>query len=222
MHKITCIITLVALVATQSACNGEDPPPDAGGDASLDLNVDQARKETAPGEMKVDQPRGDLPLVDKAKTVQPTQDLPLVDLPAPDLPLVLDLTPVLDLLQKDLPKTDLPVKPDLPQKDLPKADLPLTDLPVQKDLPVTPDLPLPDLPPPDQQTDSLPLDLPPPDLPPPDMMPPDKMLPDTVPKDYLQVVDWPIYTSTWHPRQPRHLDTGWRLAPKKKKKKATP
>jgi len=135
------------------ACNGDDPEPDSGPDASLDLRLDKPRKEGPAPEQKVDQ-----------------------------------------------------AEKDLPEKDLPKTDLPLPD-----------QMPL-DLPPPDQM---------PPDQFVPDKMLPDKMMPDTLQKDYLPPIDYaapidgPVYTSTWHPRAPRLLDEGWRLAPARKKTKKT-
>ncbi len=222
--RLVFVIIMAAALAA-GACNGEEPPGDLGEkDMSLDVTVDKSK----PTEQKVEK---DLPDKD-LKTDKPVKDLPVKDLepdkPNQDILVEPDKKP--DLPQPDLPQPDLPVKVDLPlPPDMPitKNDLPINppDIPLKPDQPQPdlqqPDLPLPwDLPPPDQKLpDQLALDLPPP---PPDQTPPDvKPPPDVLPKDYLPHTDAPVYTSTWHPRHPRHLDTGWRLAKKKKKTKAT-
>ena len=182
-----------------TACDEEitDPPqPDLRLDASVDLARDLGLDRESGGPDLRRDLAGDLPRDLK-------QDLPPADLPR-DLPLadqpVHDLPPA-DLPQGDLPVTDMPLA-DMPVGDLPVTDMPLTDMPLHDmplhDMPVG-DLPVTDLPLTDQSLvdSSTPTDLPLPDG-----------LTDTGP-------DSVIYTSTWHPGNPRQIDQGWRLAPTK-------
>ncbi len=56
MHTRTLISLVgVAAVLAMGACNGDDPEPDSGPDASLDLRLDKPRKEGPAPEQKVDQ-----------------------------------------------------------------------------------------------------------------------------------------------------------------------